>query len=364
MGNQVALREDLPDHQICRQMEFLKNHYEKMILSLVLIGLAGAAGWLALQSMSFRGTISAINEMAPVPKPPDEINRTNEFFVALTNAKAPQEVDFDGAHKIFNPEKILRRIGDTVLIPEGGIGPKNLEIQQIRPLRLRLRAESKLVVGKPRLYVHYLPEFEMGNYAKRWGKSTATEGRTIRLTGPVARARRVTLVVNKIGGDLLKPETLAIEMDLVVGAGLPEPVVLQGTNVWDKEFEFEVDMFYPPLERNYTGIRMNAPLVFAGDTNTVIQITRDEVTLRATSNDKRITLSLTKQQNETVDAGKSAMPAAEGGDAMPDGVPPGQMPANGAPSPDGQAPAGTGDAGAPVPNVVPTSAPKKATGAP
>ena len=36
-------------------MDFLKNHYEKIVLSLVLIGLAAVGVWLALQAMAFRG---------------------------------------------------------------------------------------------------------------------------------------------------------------------------------------------------------------------------------------------------------------------------------------------------------------------
>jgi len=347
-------------------MEFLKNHYEKIILSLVLIGLAGAAGWLALQSMSFRSVIQGVNNMAPVPKKPDMTDQTNVFFVALTNAMAPQEVDFDGEHKIFNPEKILRQVGTTTLIPQNKIGPKNLQIQNIRPMRLMLRAEPRLFGGKPRLYIQYLAEFETGTYANRWGKVNAAEGRTARLTSPVARNKRIALVVNRVAGDLLKPESLEIDLDLVVGAGLPEPVTLKGTNTWEKEFEFEADLYYPPEQRNYTGVRLYTPLVFGGDTNTVIQITRDEVTLRAASNGKRTTLSWSKQKAAAAAAQAAASAAqAAAAKAMP-GEADGAMNAEGGAAPakgPGAAPA-PGQATGPPGASGPPDAAKKAAPAP
>jgi hypothetical protein len=282
-------------------MEFLKNHYEKIVLSLVLIGLAGAAGWLALQSMSFRRVFAGVNKMAPISKPPPTGDTTTKYKVAMTNALAPQEVDFDGDHKIFNPEKILLNELTRELVPNGKIGPKNLIVRDIRPLRLLLKAEPRTVVGRSTLYVHYLAEYETTTSARtRWGKGTAREGRPIRLSGTVSRYKRIMLTVNTVSGDLTKPESIKVELELAIGAGLPEPISLVGTNIWQKEIEFEADLFYPPLNREFAGIRVNYPLMFAGDTNTIIQMTPTEVTLRATSNQKRTTLA--KKMPEPVPA--------------------------------------------------------------
>lgn len=288
-------------------MEFLKNHYEKILLSLVLIGLAGAAGMLAIQALEARSNMAALVELKPNIRKPAPIDAVGSLAESLTNAKAPQRVDFDGAHKIFNPEKILRNRNTGELIPNGEIGPKNLVVQQIRPLRLVVRAESKTVVGRKRLYLHYLAEFEYGSTGLRWNKRTISkEGSQIRLVGQSAKAKQMMFTVNKIGD----PEgELSVDLELTVGAGLPIPIQLRGTNTWEREMEYAADLHYPPENRGFQNVRANQPLFppFAGDTNYVIQITRNAVTLRSLSNQKRITLRWPEGDPEAPD---DSMPAA------------------------------------------------------
>ena len=271
-------------------MEFLKNHYEKILLSLVLIGLAGAAVMLAIQALETRTQMSDLSVLKPNVKKAPDADNLGSYSNALRNAKAPQRVDFDGAHKIFNPEKVLRNQLTGVLIPNGEVGPKNLQIKQIRPLRLVVRAESKTIVGRKRLYLHYLAEFEQGSMGMRWNKRTISKvGSKIYMVGPLSKMKQMMFTVNDIGD---QADEISVDLDLTIGGGLPVPIQLRGTNAWEREMEYSIDLHYPPESRDFLNVRANTALfpAFGGDTNFVIQITSNAVTLRSMSNQKRITL--------------------------------------------------------------------------
>lgn len=276
-------------------MEFLKNHYEKIILSVVLVGLIGTAGFLALQSMGFRSMMTDTRELKPIPQKPSEASRTNEFNQALTNARAPQEVDFDGDHKIFSPEKIIKNLATEEVLTAKQVGPKNLVVQAIQSHALSLQQEVRTLLDKKSLYVKYLPEYEYGAVATRWGKSTVREGRKINLSGPVSRSKGIELTVVKAPENLEDAAQIQTDLELVIGGGLPEKLTLQGEAIWKKDILFSAALYYPPTKQEYKEVRVGTPLVFAGDTNTVIQITESEVTMRATSNNKRTTIKLPKQ---------------------------------------------------------------------
>lgn len=276
-------------------MEFLKNHYEKIILSVVLIGLIGSAGFLALQSMGLRSMMTELQTIKPMPSPPPTSSRTNDFNEALTNARAPQEVDYEGGHKIFSPEKIIKNLQTEEVLVEGQVGPRNLEVRSITSHALNLVQETRTLLDKTSLYIKYLTEYEQGSMATRWGKTSVREGRQVRLSGPVSRSKGIQLLVTKASedlSDLSDPTAIETELELTVGGGLPEKLVLKGTNVWSKDILFSAHLYYPPTKRDYVGVRVGTPLRFAGDTNTIIQITDTEVTLRASSNNKRTTIKL------------------------------------------------------------------------
>ena len=137
-------------------MEFLKNHYEKIILSVVLVGLMGTAGFLALEAVGFRGVMAGTAGLAPKPADPSQSSRTNEFFTHLTNAKAPQEVDFDGNHKIFSPEKIIKNPVTEEVFTASQVGPKNLIVRTIPFTQAEASTRTQNASGQD-VVVHQIP---------------------------------------------------------------------------------------------------------------------------------------------------------------------------------------------------------------
>jgi hypothetical protein len=83
-------------------MEFLKRHYEKIVLCLVLLGLAGAAIWMKTK-------MDNVSTSAPPPPrppgritPPAPINLVTDEL-ALAQITNPPPVVLNGDHNLFNP---------------------------------------------------------------------------------------------------------------------------------------------------------------------------------------------------------------------------------------------------------------------
>lgn len=113
-------------------MEFLKRHYEKIVLVVVLLGLGAAAVWIG-------GAISEAQRKLtpPVPAPgktapPAPIDVSADQAALAAIRKAPPVV-LSGDHNLFNPVTWKRR-GNGTLMKVLHTGPDALEVTSIIPL--------------------------------------------------------------------------------------------------------------------------------------------------------------------------------------------------------------------------------------
>src|SRR5436189_3146855 len=126
-------------------MEFLKNNYEKVILSVVLLGLAVAAALLsiwvagekrALEEIDNQITQTERKELKPV------ILTTNE--IVLQRVVKGTALHLSGEHNLFNPVPWQKmRDGHLIPIRTGReIGPNAMTITKVSPLYLRIEYEG------------------------------------------------------------------------------------------------------------------------------------------------------------------------------------------------------------------------------
>jgi hypothetical protein len=114
-------------------MEFLKKHYEKIVLCVVLLGLAAAVLWMKSAVVKVREEVPPI-VIGPPPKtaPPKPLDLTiyQEALAQITN---PPAVVLSGAHNLFNPVTWKRKPnGDLMKIIK--TGPDALIVTNITPL--------------------------------------------------------------------------------------------------------------------------------------------------------------------------------------------------------------------------------------
>jgi len=129
-------------------MEFLKKHYEKLILSIVLLGLAVVAATLPMKVNSEKqreeDRKNSLIGAKPVPFPPVDL-ATNQ--AVLEKVKKPIRFDIAGKHNLFNPVPWVERPnGELVKIQGGNMGISALKVTAINPLNMRISFDEVIPV--------------------------------------------------------------------------------------------------------------------------------------------------------------------------------------------------------------------------
>lgn len=113
--------------------QFLKRHYEKIILCAVLLGLAAAAIVMGTKITAVKTEITDTTPPAPSHgRPPPSLNMSNDLE-ALRIVTNPPPVILSGDHNLFNPVTWKRKAnGDLLKVLQ--TGPDALTVSNITPL--------------------------------------------------------------------------------------------------------------------------------------------------------------------------------------------------------------------------------------
>jgi hypothetical protein len=126
-------------------MDFLKKHYEKVLLGLVLAGLTVGAALLPWMISSERASLRALaDEIIKRPVKPLADLDLSRVTNLLARASTPVQLDFSTDNKLFNPVAWQRRPdGALVKAPAGkDVGVNAVEVVKISPLYTSVTLES------------------------------------------------------------------------------------------------------------------------------------------------------------------------------------------------------------------------------
>jgi hypothetical protein len=114
-------------------MEFLKKHYEKIVLCVVLLGLAGAVLWMQSATQKVKDQVGGpVGGPPPKTAPPPPLDLTTDML-ALAQITNPPSVVLSGEHNLFNPVTWKRKDnGELLKIIK--TGPDALIVTNIVPL--------------------------------------------------------------------------------------------------------------------------------------------------------------------------------------------------------------------------------------
>jgi hypothetical protein len=266
-------------------MQFLKKHYEKVLLSIVLLALAVAAAALPFQVASIRTTldeqVTSVVRTTPKPFKPIDLT-TNE--TAVKRFAGPIEVKLSGAHNVFNPVLWKKRASDGALfkITTGNeMGAGALEVTRIDELKLTVSFEPAPPAqdnADPRYLVTILRD-PKPSPDKRTISPKTPKGELFtlqRVEGPLEAPEALILLLKEDKKD----ETEAIR----VPKGQP----------YVRLIGYTADLRYPLSKQNFLRKRNNDAINIQGDPETykIVAISQNEVVLSAKSTEKRTRLTL------------------------------------------------------------------------
>jgi len=260
-------------------MDFLKKHYEKILLSVVLLGLVGA-----LVFMSF-----------VIPNEQEKVRQIGEGIirgkvVALTNLdltkqsnvverlKSPYLLDFDTTNKLFNPLE-WQRTPEGRMIPAMGTTPQAAVVTSITPLYTALTLDS---VGTNEFGARYVISVE--RQAAAVPVMRRKQQRYVSLDDP----KKDVFTLLQVKGPPENPDQLVLKL-----ADTGQTVTLSKDKPFRRVDGYTVDLKFDPEQAHWNGQRIGSHLRFAGDEYTIVDIDSNTVVLSAQSNQKKWTLRFT-----------------------------------------------------------------------
>ncbi len=246
-------------------MEFLKRHYEKILLSVVLLCLALTAAWFPIkmskereESQKYKVTLTAPKELTPVDL------TTNE--AALVRLKTPPTVRLSGEHNLFNPVTWkLKSDGTFLKILREGVDA--LVVTKITPLYFELSYERATSPG----------------YWIAVTRQSATKSRVYAKLND----KKDLFTLKEVKGAPEDPDELILEL-----ADNQQLVSISKTKPFQRVESYAADLKYEPDNQTFLKKKINENISFGGESYKIIAITENAVRVQAISTDKRTTIPL------------------------------------------------------------------------
>src|SRR6267154_2516297 len=126
-------------------MDFLKKHYEKILLGLVLVGLAVAGVFLPFKIGAEKQKLQDLQSSLTHPRVKALTNLDLSFAdTALKRMTTPTVMDLSTSNRLVNPMP-WQQARDNRLIPANQAGPTAVLVTNITPLYLTINLESTQV---------------------------------------------------------------------------------------------------------------------------------------------------------------------------------------------------------------------------
>ena len=257
-------------------MDFLKKHYEKILLSVVLLGLVGALAFMALIIPREQEKVREIGEGIigghVVALPDLDLTRQSNVIERL---QPPYRLDFESTNRLFNLVEWVRT-PDGRLVKVTGTGPQAAAVTAITPLYLVLSLDSVVTNELGARYVIGVERQAAANPALRHKQQ-----RYVSVDDP----KKDVFALDKVEGPAENPDGLVLKL-----ADTGQEINLSMDKPFRRVDGYTADLRYDPDTARWSGQRVGSHLKFAGDDYTIVDINSNEVIMSAQSNQKKWTL--------------------------------------------------------------------------
>ena len=255
-------------------MDFLKKHYEKVLLGVVLVGLAVGAALLPWMISKERDLERAkadeiINRPIKALRPLDLSRATN----LMARAATPMTLDFSTDHKLFNPV-LWRKTPDGTWkkIARGNeIGIEAMVFTKFTPLYTIITLDSVMMSDIGARYVIGVDQEASPKPSQRGKKQTTA----------VLNEKKEIFALREVKGPADNPAELVLELN---DSG--ERAALSKGKPIKRVDGYMADLKYPPENRSWVTQRVGARIRIANEDYILVVIATNEVVFSAPSGRK------------------------------------------------------------------------------
>jgi hypothetical protein len=259
-------------------LEVLRAHWEKVLLTLALVLLAGAV-WSLYQASR--------KEEAKTADIPIDFQRRkvkgvqpmdlSRYKAVVAMAEKPESLVYSGPHNLVNPVKWLKKPDGSLLkVITGTEGTLDeVEVVRITPLRFIIALDR---VSLPGYHITITNEVAFGA-ARRIAQYATVNSQTLRV-----------FTLREVRGSAEEPELILELKDT------GERISIAKDKPYVRVDAYEADLRYKIENKTFTKQRVGATLRFGGEDYNIVAINASEVVLSARLNDKKYTVRQSAQQ--------------------------------------------------------------------
>jgi hypothetical protein len=268
-------------------MDFLKKHYEKMLLGVVLVGLAGALVYMMFKVGSEKQKLDELVTSLTNPK----VTALSNLDMTASDASlkrmgTPALFEFSTPHRLFNP-LAWQKAADGHLIPQERVGPGAVQVTNITPLYLRISLDNVTLSDTNARYTIGVQKEAAPKPQDRAKKETYC----------AVNAKNDTFTLKSAQGKPDDLSTLKLTLEL---NDTGESMVITTNKPFTRVDGYMADLRYPLENRPpWLARRVGATLAFNGEDYKIVAINQDEVTLSAQSNQKKWTIKRTSSPSSS-----------------------------------------------------------------
>ncbi len=272
-------------------MGFLKRHYEKIILSIVLLGLAGAAGYLTIKVNKVKSELKSEREQVASGGATQSYDLASTLEQKLTIVSNPPPVQIDGEHRLFNPVLWKETAGGKRFpVREGneaGVGA--LKASNVKPLFFTIAFDKP--VGSNPERMRYSFKFHQQDVVDKRGRTPRPSSKYAGIDGKLGEwpfgEQTVNMYLKSTEGDPLSPTAFIIGMRDADNQDMADTITLAADTPYEEVRSRLVDLNYAAAGVNFEAKRVGDQISVDGEAYNIVAISETLVVVSAVRNNKR-----------------------------------------------------------------------------
>ena len=257
-------------------MEFLKKHYEKIVLGVVLAGLLASLVFLpfyiAADKQKLTDLITSV--INPSVNALPDLDLSAQAAVA-TRLSSPFTLDLETGNKVFNPFEWQKSLDGKLIMKDTSTGAQMAVVTNIIALCLVLSLDSVITNDLGATYVVGIEKQASAMAVKR--------RKTLRYLSAASKSNDTFSLV-EVKGAADYPEALVVKL---VDSG-ELATILRG-QPFQRVDAYVANLSYPPEQKVFF-CRVNDKIAFGGSEYVVQDISKNELILVDQSNQKKTSL--------------------------------------------------------------------------